>query len=118
MARKVEEVKPLVFVNGETGETITVEFNRSVILRMEREGITGEKIAEMINTAPISTVSDLFYYGMLMHQPDTTREQAEDFLFENVGLESNIIERLARLFEKPYSEMVEAQRKNSLWTVK
>ena len=118
MARKTEEVKPLVFANSETGETITVEFNRSIILRMEREGITGEKIADGINTAPISTVSTLFYYGMLMHQPDTTRQQAEDFLFDNVGLDSNIIERLAKLFEKPYSDLVEAQRKNSLWTVK
>ena len=118
MARKAEEVKPLVFVNGETNEEVIIEFNREIVLQMEREGLSGEKISAMIDEAPISTVADLFYYGMLMHQPNTTRKEAADFLFDNVGFNDAVIERLARLFEKPYSDMIEAQRKNSHWTVR
>lgn len=116
--KKTETVEPIVFVNGETGESVTIEFNRSVVLRMEREGFTGEKIAGMIDDAPVSTVADLWYYGMLMHQPETTREEAYDFFFDNIGFDEGIIERLARLFEKPYTDMMNAQRKNSRWTMK
>lgn len=116
--KKTEIVEPLVFVDGETGETVTIEFNRSIILRMEREGLTGEKIAGMVENAPMSTVTDLWYYGMLMHQPETTREEAEAFLFDNIGFDADIIGRLAKLFEKPYADMMLAQRKNSRWTMR
>lgn len=118
MAKKAnEEVKPIVFKDSETGETVTIEFNRSIILRMEREGYSGEKISDLVRETPMSAVADLFYYGMLMHQPNTTREEAEEFLFDNVGMSETIIERLARLFEKPYQDLMDAQRKNSRWTV-
>lgn len=118
MAKKTNTVEPLVFVNGETGETVTIEFNRLVILQMEKDGYSGEKIADSVREAPISTLVDLFYYGMLMHQPNTTKEEATDFFFDNVGADSDIMERLTSLFTKPYEDMMTAQRKNSLWTVK
>ena len=116
--KKTKDVEPLVFVNGETGEEITIEFNRMIVLQMEKEGYSGERIASEIDNAPISTVADLFYYGMLMHQPGTTKEEAYDFFFENVGVDEKIFSRLAELFTKPYEDMMTAQRKNSLWTVK
>ena len=118
MAKAENKVTPIVFENNETGEQIVIEFNRSVILQMERDGLTGEKIAGAVENAPMSTISDMFYYGMLMHQPETTRQEAVDFLFDNVGFDGQIIERLAKLYEKPYSDMAETQRKNSHWTVK
>ena len=118
MAKKTETVEPLVFVNGETGEEIIIEFNRAVVLRMEREGFSGEAISEGIRNTPLSALTDLFYYGMLMHQPNTTKDEAVDFFFDNVGADEGILDRLARLFTKPYEDMMTAQRKNSLWTVK
>lgn len=116
--KKAKTVEPLVFVNGETGEEITIEFNRMIILRMEKEGYSGERIASEIGSAPLSTVADLFYYGMLMHQPDTTKEEAYDFFFDNIGVDEDIFNRLSELLAKPYDDMLAAQRKNSLWTVK
>ena len=119
MAKKINATaEPLVFVNGETGEEITIEFNRAIVLRMEREGYSGEVLADEVRKAPISTLVDLFYYGMLMHQPDTTKEQATDFFFDNIGANTDVMERITQLFEKPYTDMMTAQRKNSLWTVK
>lgn len=117
MAKKTV-IEPLVFVNGETGEEVVIEYNRMTILRMERLGYSGEKVAESIKDAPLSTMADLFYFGMLMHQPNTTKDEAYDFFFENVGFDEKLIERLTGLFMKPYTDMLEAQRKNSLWTVK
>lgn len=117
MAKK-SNTEPLVFVNNETGETVTIEFNRRVILRMEREGFGGEALADSMKTAPISSVVELFYYGMLMHQPETTLDEATDFFFDNVGADTGIIERLTDLYAKPYEDMLTAQRKNSRWTMK
>ena len=117
MAKK-ENAEPLVFTNGETGETVTIEFNRAVILQMDRDGYSGEKIAEKAQQAPISTLVDLFYYGMLMHQPNTTKEEAYDFFFDNVGADENVLERLTDLFVQPYENMMTAQRKNSRWTMR
>lgn len=117
MAKKAT-IEPLVFVNGETGEEVVIEYNRITILRMEKAGYSGEKIADALREAPISTMADLFYYGMLMHQPKTTKEEAYDFFFDNVGFDEKLIERLTGLFTKPYEDMITAQRKNSLWTVK
>ena len=110
--------EPLVFTNAETGETVIVEFNRSVILRMERDGYSGDAIPEKAKNAPMSTISTLFWYGMLMHQPDTTMEEGINFFFDNVGTDENIMDRLTSLFTKPYEDMLSAQRKNSRWTVK
>lgn len=119
MATKKENtVTPLVLANSETGKTVTIEFNRNIILRMEREGLASDKVAEAVTNAPLSAISDLFYYGCLMHQPNTTREEAENLLFDGVGVSAELVERLAGLYQKPYMDMVSAQRKNSLWTVK
>lgn len=115
---KQNKVEPLVFVNGETGETVTIEFNRLIILKMDAEGYSGDLIADKVRNAPLSSMVDLFYYGMLMHQPNTTKEEAADFFFDNVGADEKVLERLTDLFTKPYEDMVTAQRKNSLWTVK
>lgn len=116
--KKENNVTPLVIANSESGTTITIEFNRSIILRMEREGLSSDKVAEAVDNAPLSAISDLFYYGMLMHQPQTTHEEAENLLFDGVGISAELVSRLAALYQKPYEDMMAAQRKNSLWTVK
>lgn len=117
MAKKAN-IEPLVFVNSETGEEVVIEYNRIVILRMEKAGYSGDKLAEALRDTPISTVADLFYFGMLMHRPGTTKEEAYDFFFDNVGFDEKLVGKLTDLFIKPYEDMINAQRKNSLWTVK
>lgn len=116
--KKTETVEPLVFTNSETGKKITVEFNRIIVLQMDADGYSSDFIMEKIHTSPVSTLANVFYYGMLMHQPDTTKEEAIDFFFDNVGISEELITRLAGLYGKTYNEMVNAQRKNSVWTVK
>lgn len=118
MAKKEINVNPLVLANAETGKTITIEFNRMVVLQMEREGMSSEKVGEAVKDSPLSAINDLFYYGMLMHQPQTTRAEAEELLFDGIGVSAELVERLAALYQKPYNDMITAQRKNSLWTVK
>lgn len=118
MAKKENEVRPIVFENKDTGEKITIEFNREIILRMDADGYSKDGIEEKLSAYPLNTIARLFYYGMLMHQPETTLKEATDFFFDHIGQDDDIIERLAELFAKPYNDMMSAQRKNSLWVVK
>lgn len=114
MARKAK-AEPIVFENTETGEKIIIEFSRAVIVRMEREGFSGQKVAASIEDMPIDTAIKLLYYGMLMHQPETTLEEATDFFFENVGFSEGFMSRIGELYAEPYTALSEATSKNAKW---
>lgn len=117
MARKAK-LEPIVFENAETGEQIVIEFNRAVIVKMEREGFSGQKVAASIEDMPIDTAIKLLYYGMLMHQPKTTIDEATDFFFDNVGLNEEFMGRIGELFAEPYIALQEATSKNAKWKMK
>ena len=117
MAKLVKMVNPLVIENKETGETITVEYNRAVIMQMDRLGIINPSFLQKMIDTPLTTASTLFYWGLKMHQPDMTEEEADELLFEKIGVDEAIFERLGELFMTPYNSIMDA-RKNSVWTVK
>lgn len=115
--KKNVNTDPIVFTNPD-GETITIEFNRETVLLADKAGLSGENIQEKLYNSPLTTVSALFYFGMLMHQPDTTEDEAIQFFFDNVGADQELFQRLINLYRKPYNDMATAHRKNSKWTVK
>ena len=117
MAKLVNVVKPMVLENHETGKKITVEYNRNTIKRMDQEGVLSAAFIQRMQDSPLTTASELFYYGLLMHQPDMTREEADALLYDEIGLDEKIMERLGELFNAPYESMMSV-RKNSAWTVK
>ena len=117
MARKAK-AEPIVFENGETGEKITIEFNRAVIMQMEREGFSGQKVTASFEDMPIDTAIHLLYYGMKMHQPNVTLEEATDFFFDNIGFNGDFMSRLGELYSEPYLALKEAASKNSVWKMK
>lgn len=117
MAKVVKMVKPLVFENKETGQTLTVEFNRATIMQMDRLGVIGTDFMENAMNRPLTVASTLFYWGLKMHQPNITEEEAENILFDGIGLGDDVLTRLTELFMTPYTSIMDA-RKNSAWTVK
>lgn len=117
MAKVIKVVKPLIFENAETGKTITVEFNRATILKMDRLGVIGSDFLANAAKSPLTVASTLFYWGLQMHQPDMTEEESDTLLFDEIGLGDDVLERLSELFMTPYTSIMDA-RKNSRWTVK
>lgn len=117
MAKVINRVKPLVIENKETGKSLTIEFNRATIMQMDRLGLIGSDFAEQFGKSPLATAGTLFYWGLKMHQPEITQEEAESILFDEVGLSDEIMTRLGELFMTPYTSIMDA-RKNSVWTVK
>lgn len=117
MAKVINQVKPLVLENKDTGRKLTVEFNRAVILKMDRLGVIGGDFAESFGNSPLTSTMTLFYWGLQMHHPEITEEEAEAILFDEIGLSTELLSRLGELFMIPYTSIVDA-RKNSVWTVK
>ena len=111
-------VTPLVLENEETGEKIIFEYDRDMILQMDAEGISGANIGDKLRDMPVSTMVKLVYYGMLIHQPDTTLEDATNLVFEAIGMDHEFLERLGELFSEPYNALMEASLKNGKWRVK
>lgn len=117
MAKVINRVKPLVIENKETGKSLTIEFNRATIMQMDRLGLIGSNFAEDFGRSPLNSALTLFYWGLRMHHPEITEEEAEEILFDQVGLGEDIFSRLGELFMTPYTSIMDA-RKNSVWTVK
>lgn len=117
MAKVIKQVKPLVFENKETGKTLTVEYNRATILKMDRLGIIGGDFLANATNSPLTVASTLFYWGLQMHNPEITQDEADALLFDEIGLGDDVLGRLSELFMTPYTSIMDA-RKNSVWTVK
>ena len=117
MAKVINTVKPMVIENKDTGKTYTVEFNRATIVKMDRLGVIGDEFIANSSKSPLNVASTLFYWGLQMHHPEITQEEADDILFDGLGLGNDVLERLSELFMAPYTSIIEA-RKNSRWTVR
>lgn len=114
MARKAK-VEPLVVENTETGKKITFEYNRGIIYQMDAEGFSGLNMSENFSNMPFSSAVKMIYYGMLMHQPDTTMEDAVNFFFDVVGMDEEFMSKLGELYADPYEELMNASLKNGKW---
>ena len=117
MAKVINTVKPMVIENPETGRKLTVEYNRATILQMDRLGVIGGDFLSNATNSPLTVASVLFYWGLRMHNPEVTQEEADELLFDEIGLGDDVLERLSELFMTPYTSIMDA-RKNSRWTVK
>ena len=117
MAKVIKVVKPLIIENKETGKTLTIEFNRAVILKMDKLGLISGEFMSLATKSPLTVASTLFYWGLQMHHPEITEEESNEILFDEIGLREDILTRLSELFMTPYTAIADA-RKNSAWTVK
>lgn len=113
-----EKVEPIYIDDPDTGETYTLEFDRESVKFAESRGIS----IQMVTDFPMTYVPELFWCAFRMHHKSRiSRERAEKILFDGLGgLEDGAIERLGRLFAKPYDDLVltEAKRKNAKMTMR
>lgn len=117
MAKVINQIKPMVFENPDTGKKLIAEYNRATILQMDRLGVIGNDFLANATRSPLTVASVLFYWGLKLHQPEITQEEADELLFDEIGLGDDVLERLSELFMTPYTSIIDA-RKNSRWTVK
>lgn len=114
---EIENVKPIVITDGESGNEYTLEFNRETVCIAESRGLN-------INdgfTKQMTTFRELFYCSFLMHHPKITKAETDHILFDCIGgLDGEMCNRLGMLFGIPYRSLLRAgdETKNPKWTVR
>lgn len=114
-ARK--KVEPIVIKNAETNEDLILDFNRAIVVKMEREGYAINKFMELLDEAPFSSIATMFYYATLMHQPETSYAEAEEILFDGIGISGDLVNGLAELFIQCVTSMQADGSKNGKWAM-
>ena len=101
MANTIEIVKPVTIEVD--GTTYTLEFNRNSVVSAEKAGFRGELISEM----PMTMIPLLFYAAFKMHNPQITKAQTDEILFDKMqGVSAELIERLSELYAAPTKALI------------
>jgi len=110
-------VKPIVLTDNVTGDVYVLEFSRDSVKFAESKGFD---INEFGSKVQISAIEDLFWYAFRMHQPKTSKADADKILYEKLGgVPEGLVERLAELYLAPFNSLIrdEESSKNSQMTV-
>lgn len=114
----MEEYK--IIVDKETKKEYKLEYTRASVVKAEADGFTLETLSEAM-TKPMTILPQLFYYGLIEHQPDITKEESDDLLFNKLkGLPAKGIEWCCNAFASPYTSLIpdnEGDGKNATATV-
>lgn len=111
----VERVNPIELTNNDTGKVYTLDFNRDIVRRAERNGFSLSECDKYP-----SLLSDLFYYSFLMHHEREISRKRTDSLLDDLGGIANapegLFERLGELYTQTYGTL--DTEKNGRVTVK
>ena len=89
------------------GKTYILEYTRKSIAQMERSGFRIDDITEK----PISALPTLFAGAFLANSYYTKRSVIND-IFDNIVNKSELIGKLAELYNEPLSSMLEEPEEN------
>ena len=109
---EVKHLEPVKFTDAD-GNSLTLWFTRATVSKMERDGISNEKLMEILETNPLEAHSKLCWYAMLAFQPDATLADADAFV-EDIGMET-AGELLSDLYIYTYETL--RKGKNAIWTM-
>lgn len=116
MAKKENELKPIVLTDTETGDVYTLEFTRETVKFAELKGFNIDNIDKF----PMTTIPDLFYYAFRAHHKNVARNRTDEILTEDLGgLPDGMLARLVELYYKPFDCLLNKEEtvKNAKMTV-
>ena len=109
-----EHVNPIELTDNDTGKKYTLDFNRDIVRRAERNGFSLSECDKFP-----SLLSDLFYYSFLMHHEREISRKRTDSLLDNLGgiggAPEGLFARLSDLYVQTYSTL--SDEKNGRVTV-
>lgn len=110
-----EKIKPIVITDGDNGDVFTLEFNRESVRFAEMKGFN---ISD-IETKPMSTLPELFYYAFRMHHKSVSKDKADKIYEKLGGLTEAMVARLGALYAAPFETLIQSEEslKNSNMTV-
>ncbi len=100
----MERIKAIELTDNETGKKYTLDFNRDVVRRAERNGFSISECEKFP-----SLLSDLWYYSFLMHHEREVNRKRTDALLDDLGGIANcptgLFERLGELYTQTYGSL-------------
>ena len=101
----MNEVKPIVVTDDETGMEFTLEFNRESVRFAESRGF---KILD-VGDYPMTKIPELWFYAFRMHHKNVARAKTDALLYGLGGIPDGLLERLGELYAAPFSVLTDGQ---------
>lgn len=99
----MNEVKPMIITDMETGDQYTLEFDKESVRFAESRGFDLDDVAKY----PLTKVEELFWYAFRKHHKRVDLLKARKLL-EGIGtLPEGFIEKLYALYSKPFDAFTE-----------
>lgn len=109
-----------IITDKESGKKYILQFTRATVAKAEANGFTIAKLGKALET-PMTVIPELFYYALLENQPDVTKEESDDILFNKLkGISEKGVAWLANAYSATYTELIsdqEESEKNATATV-
>lgn len=114
----VEEVRPVVITDTETGEKYVLEFNAESVKFAEERNFKTDDVFQKA----VSTIPEFFYYAFRMHHKYLPKDKVMRIYNELLPLPEGLIKRLLELYYIPLEGILGTKEngnepKNSRMTV-
>lgn len=101
----MQNVKPIVVTDDETGMEYTLEFNRESVKFAESRGFKINDVADY----PMTKIPELWFYAFRMHHKNVSRGKTDALLDGLGGMPDGLMERLGELYSAPFSTLTGEQ---------
>lgn len=101
----MQNVRPVIVTDDETGAEYTLEFTRDSVRFAEARGF---KIADVADY-PMTKVPELWFYAFRAHHKNVSRAKTDELLNGLGGIPDGLLERLGELYAAPFSALTDGQ---------
>lgn len=81
---------------GKAGEVYTLDFNRAIVLSMEKKGLKFLEIGDF----PATYIPEAFYNAFRMHHPNISRDKTDKLKDAWGGIPDSVLKRLIELYSQ------------------
>ena len=99
--------KSITITDKISGKVYTLEFNRKAVEILERQGFVVSEISDK----PMTVLPTLFRGAFIMHHASVKRDTV-DALFERLSNKSELIEKLAEMYNEPILALIDENEDN------
>jgi len=111
----MQNVKPIIVKDEETGLEYTLEFTRESVMFAESRGFKVEDVSDF----PMTKIPELWFYAFRAHHKNVARAKTDALLDGLGGIPDGLLPRLGELYAAPFSALTDGQtEENPRVTVK
>lgn len=101
----MQNVKPIIVTDDETGLEYTLEFTRESVRFAEARGFKINDVADY----PMTKIPELWFYAFRAHHKNVARAKTDALLDGLGGIPDGLLERLGELYAAPFEALTDGQ---------